>query len=245
MTALAVLAASGGGAAARHQPADAAPETSHLSFGRLRIMSSVRVQELLHKYEVGAGAWIMRSVLVVLAIVAAATVYDLNAFRNLSTQEGMDAAQLARNIAEGKGFTTSFIRPFSLNLLSKQAAKSSSPTLTNNVSIPARHPDLANAPIYPTLLAAVLKANPFGEPNLSKQQSFSIYLPDLWIAIFNQALLALAALLALMSLQYNLRTSVRLVYYSMFFETIMFVWEAATMTDEVRRLRVAAPSVSI
>src|SRR5882672_5345924 len=105
----------------------------------------------------------------------------------------MDAAQLARNIAEGKGFTTSFIRPFSLNLLSKQAAKSSSPTLTNNVSIPARHPDLANAPIYPTLLAAVLKANPFGEPNLSKQQSFSIYLPDLWIAIFNQALLALAA----------------------------------------------------
>ena len=29
----------------------------------------------------------------------------------------MDAAQLARNIAEGKGYTTLFIRPFSLYLV--------------------------------------------------------------------------------------------------------------------------------
>jgi hypothetical protein len=41
------------------------------------------------------------------------------AFKNLSTIEGMDAAQVGRNFAEGKGFTTEFIRPFSMYLVRK------------------------------------------------------------------------------------------------------------------------------
>ena len=155
----------------------------------------MRIQELLHKYEVGGGAALVRLGVVVLAVVSLGILYDVLAFRNLSTQEGMDAAQLARNLAEGKGYTTSFIRPLSLHLLDQQHSANEPPAAsavrTNNQSSP--HPDLANAPFYPAILAAVLKVNPFGEPDLSKEQTFSIYLPDLWIAVFNQLLLGLAA----------------------------------------------------
>jgi len=163
---------------------------------------SVRLQELLHKYEVGAGAYIVRFALVVAAVVALAVTYDMIGFRNLATQEGMDTAQLAGNIAEGKGYTTSFIRPLSLYLVEKQERTNSTNNYEGTTSpnpLPQRrgnaqgHPDLANAPIYPALLAGVLKVNPLGEPDLSKQQRFSVFPPDLWIAIFNQALFALAA----------------------------------------------------
>ena len=44
-------------------------------------------------------------------------IYNLHAYRNFATQEAMDSAQLARNMAEGNGYTTLFIRPFSLYLV--------------------------------------------------------------------------------------------------------------------------------
>jgi 4-amino-4-deoxy-L-arabinose transferase-like glycosyltransferase len=153
---------------------------------------SFRVQELIHRFEVGAGARVVSFIAVAVAVLGLGVLYDSIAFRNFSTQEAMDAAQLGRNIAEGKGFTTGFIRPFSLFLLARHRVPSQ-PTGTNAVSLPANHPDLSNPPVYPLLLALVLKVNPFGVPDLSKQQSFSTYAPDVWIGIFNQLLLALAA----------------------------------------------------
>jgi len=157
---------------------------------------SFRIQEFLHKYELGAGAAIIRFALVIMAVIALAIIYDLSAFHNLSTSEGMDAAQLARNLSEGKGFTTGFIRPLSLSLITKKNLDQKGGTrssATNKVSVAFNHPDLANAPLYPAILAAALKLNPFGEPDFSKEQSFSVYRPDLWIAFFNQLLFAIAA----------------------------------------------------
>src|SRR5439155_2226492 len=107
----------------------------------------------------------------------------------------MDAAQLARNLSEGKGFTTEFIRPLSLSLLAKKKLndeQNEKPSPTNSVAAALRHPDLANAPVYPLMLAGMLKLNPFAEPDLTKE-GFSVYLPDLWIALFNQLLLAVTA----------------------------------------------------
>ena len=43
--------------------------------------------------------------------------YDWRCYRNMNTAEAMDSAQVARNLAEGHGFTTLFIRPLSLYLL--------------------------------------------------------------------------------------------------------------------------------
>jgi len=57
-------------------------------------------------------------------------------FEGLVLPDAMDAAQVGRQISEGRGFTTQFLRPLSL-------AK---------VGVASRHSDLDNAPLYPLLL---------------------------------------------------------------------------------------------
>ena len=168
-----------------------------------------RLQEWIHKYEVGAGRKLVMRLVGLLAMIALAIFYNLAAFQNMFSPEGMDAAQLARNISEGKGFTTDCIRPLSLHLIYQRAtnvmAASERPTTTNALPsaleqtwidrLQVRHPDLANPPLYPLLLAGALKLNPYGWPDVTSADPFSIYLPDLWIAMFNQLLLLLAAIL--------------------------------------------------
>src|SRR4051812_24240614 len=148
---------------------------------------SFRLQEFLHKYEVGAGASLMRFISAAAAFIAVALVFDLVALRNFSSRDAMDAAQVGRNLAEGRGFTTSFIRPLSLYLLRNNGGSS------NSLPLPNKHPDLGNPPVYPGLLALVWKTKPFPVEDLSKKQNFSVYLPDLWIAVWNQLLLGIAA----------------------------------------------------
>jgi hypothetical protein len=170
----------------------------------------LRLQEVIYKYELGAGRSLLKYAAAVIAMIGLAVWYDTTAFRNLSTQEGMDAAQLARKLSEGKGFATDFIRPFSLGLLRKHslaqrpAAAPRAIGPTNAAATAATldvcrlnqlHPDLANPPLYPLLLAGALKLMPFGYPDLPAKptNSFTVYLPDLWIAMFNQLLLLVAA----------------------------------------------------
>jgi len=145
----------------------------------------MHIQEFIHKYSEGAGSRLVKLALVFFVMVGLAVWYDAAAFKNLSTIEGMDAAQVARNIGEGRGFTTDFVRPFSLHLLKQHGA-------TNEGVLKDNHPDLAQAPLYPALLAVALKAMPFKMPDLEKVKNFSVYAPDLWIAGFNQLLFLIA-----------------------------------------------------
>jgi hypothetical protein len=163
-------------------------------------------QEFIHKWEVGAGQRLVTVTAAILAFVGLAVWYDVRAFRGLSTVEGMDAAQLARNIARGEGYKTSFIRPFSVHLVkSRQEARTgenqgtsgTNGDVTAEQAKPAtvdkaedkRPPDVTNAPLFPALLAGVLKAMPFDYPDLILAKSFTVYTPDAWIAGFNQLLL--------------------------------------------------------
>ena len=146
---------------------------------------SVRIQELIHQFEEGGSSRFFRYVLAVIVMLAVAVCYNLTCFRNLSSLEGMDSAQLARNLAEGRGYTTLFIRPFSLHLVERHRTD-------HDPLIREAHPDLANPPLYPGLLALALKLMPFEYPDVSTGTSFSIYLPDLWIALFNQLLFLVA-----------------------------------------------------
>jgi hypothetical protein len=143
------------------------------------------LQDLIHKLTAGSGARALTAAIVFFGMVGLAVWYDLAGFKNLSTIEGMDASQLGRNIAEGRGFTTQFVRPFSIYLLKKHRSD-------GNAWPGERHPDLANAPLYPLLLAGVLKIMPFSYPDLSEAKQFSVYVPDLWIAGFNQLLFFVA-----------------------------------------------------
>ena len=165
------------------------------------------IQRLIHMLEAGAGLRYLRAFVLGLAVVGLALVYDLRAYRNFATQEAMDSAQLARNIAEGKGYTTLFIRPFSLYLVQRhnEAKHAATPTTTNvdfaNIKHNTSHPDLANPPVYPVVLAGLMKVRPFHypvelkKPFWSNSGRFWRYQPDFLIAVFNEILmLAVVAL---------------------------------------------------
>lgn len=160
-------------------------------------------QEFIHRLEQGAFGRIVQVAAVALLITAVAVTYDLRAFKNLSTAEGMDAAQLARNLAAGRGYTTYNISPLSIHLVkSKQAERIKEQEsakvavapqqLMDQAKLRNNHPDLANPPLYPYLLSLYLRAV---NPDYTTGRNFERSGPDLVIAIFNQLLLGLAALL--------------------------------------------------
>jgi len=167
------------------------------------------VQNLIHKLEVGAGRRVLRSAVLTLVVMGLAVLYDLRAYRNFSAPEAMDTAQLARNIADGKGYTTLFIRPLSLYLVQKhyQARQAGAPVRAGSdfAQIQTAHPDLANPPVYPVVLAGLMKALDLHfdvEMNSrfwSEGGRFLRYRPDFLIAVFNELLL-----LAVMALTFFL-----------------------------------------
>ena len=145
---------------------------------------SLKVQEFIHRLEEGAGSRHLKLALAFIVAAALLAGYDLLCYRNLTTEEGMDAAQLARNVAAGRGYTTSYIRPFSIFLLNRHHEKFD-PAIMEN------HPDLAQPPVYPGLLAALMKVLP-ARQELQGMQRFQVYRPDLGIALFNQGLFLIA-----------------------------------------------------
>jgi hypothetical protein len=169
----------------------------------------MRIQEIIqaaiHKMEVGGGARILRVAALVVAVLTLGVLFDSCAYRNFSTPEAMDSAQLARNIAEGKGYTTLFIRPFSLYLVQAHNEGGMTLALTNAdydiAQIKTAHPDLANPPVYPVVLAGLMKAGSFHydvelkKPFWSNSGRFAIYQPDFLIAVFNETLLLAAVVL--------------------------------------------------
>jgi len=163
------------------------------------------IQNLIHKLETGAMPRLLRIATLILAVIGLMLLYDLRDWRNMSTPEGMDAAQLARNIAEGRGYTTLFVRPFSLFLVQRHEQARGRVSITNGLPDFARiktaHPDLANPPVYPVLLAGLMKLLPFnysqqlGKPFWSDSGKFARFQPDFLISLFNQLLLAGAVVL--------------------------------------------------
>ncbi len=141
-------------------------------------MAAPGTQELIHSLEVGRGARAVKLIVFTLGVILFALWYNLNEFRSYNTKEAMEVGQLARNLAEGRGFTTHFIRPLTIQLVD------------DTQGVPARisrqaHPDLANPPLYPVMLAGLMKVLPF---RWDTPRSFWTYSPEVWIAIFNQVL---------------------------------------------------------
>ena len=114
--------------------------------------------------ETGAGYRLVRVAAVLFAFIGLLVYYDLHCYHNFAAPEAMDTAQLAKNIADGKGFTTSFIRPFSVYLIQRhnEAIYRSNPAspAADFGRIRGLHPDIVNAPVYPVLLAGLLKVAP-------------------------------------------------------------------------------------
>ena len=167
------------------------------------------LHDAIYKLEIGVGVKYLKWGLISLALVMLFVGYNWRAYRNMNTQEAMEAAQLARNLAEGKGFSTLFIRPFSIYLLTnhhKSVILAGAGTGADPARVKGLHPDLTTPPAYPLLLAGLLKIMPFpydipgaGGTGLEKAKikkyfwnregRFWWYPADFVIAMFNQMLL--------------------------------------------------------
>ncbi|MDX1952948.1 MAG: hypothetical protein SFY81_12270 [Verrucomicrobiota bacterium] len=143
-------------------------------------MQPFGLQEWIHKFEEGEGSRAIKIAAAILLFLALAVFWNVREFKNFNNAEAMDNAQLARNIAEGKGFTTRFIRPLSISILQRQQGADAQ-VLENP------HPDLANPPVYPLFIAGLMKILPF-EYEIPSGQSFLRYQPELLIAVANQLL---------------------------------------------------------
>jgi 4-amino-4-deoxy-L-arabinose transferase-like glycosyltransferase len=156
------------------------------------------LQESIHKLEVAGGMRYLKMGLAVLVFVTVIALYNVQSFKNMGTQEAMDSAQLARNIAEGKGYKTLFVRPFSMYLFKKHnemAPNAVDKRLAELTEIKTSHPDISNPPVYPIVLAGLMKVLPFDFSISTKPKSFWTskgefwrYQPDFLISVFNQLL---------------------------------------------------------
>src|ERR1041385_1425778 len=142
------------------------------------------LQDFIHKIEEGSWSPYVGSVLFGTLILTLMVLYDFRAYKNFANPEAMDAAQLARRIAEGKGYTTDCVRPLSIFLLQRKGAEDRVPSVAARLS--QNHPDLANPPVYPILLAGLLKVAPLNYQ--IDGATFRRFPPEVLIAVFNQAL---------------------------------------------------------
>ena len=115
------------------------------------------IQTWIHYFEEGAGILWIKAFLLTVCAAAAIVAYHFMEARNFTAPEAMDQAQLGRNIAEGRGFTTWYIRPLSIHLLQDKARAKGADV---NAVLRTAHPDLENTPLYPVLLAGLFKALP-------------------------------------------------------------------------------------
>ena len=164
------------------------------------------IQTVIHQLEEGGGLRVFKYMLLTLALVVLILSYNLRGFKNMSNPEAMDTAQLARNVAESKGYKTLFVRPFSVYLLQNAYADQHGVAPlgdhTDRGQLRGMHPDLANAPVYPLVLAGLMKTSSAlryqaagtATLNLGAKHvnvwnhggGFWIYPPDFWISLFNQ-----------------------------------------------------------
>jgi len=162
---------------------------------------SLWLQNIVHKLETGSGAALLRLLPWALLTILIVVGYNLRSYRNFTTQEAMDQAQLARNIAEGRGYTTKFVRPFSMFLLQRQnreRLESLTPEQKADLcQVKKDHPDISNPPVYPLVLAALMKTGLLPDTADTtvprafwfSGSSFVRYQPDFLISFFNQLLL--------------------------------------------------------
>jgi len=155
------------------------------------------VQKTITELESTGGRRLMWVFAGCLALAGLILWYDVWSYRGFSAPEAMDAAQVARNLADGHGYSTQCIVPLRLYLMHSNDRNGAAPqqALGNQGGYYA---DLGNPPFYPTLLAGLLK---WLNPNRqivtkngfwAQNGHFLRYKPEFIIAIFNQLLLMVA-----------------------------------------------------
>ena len=140
------------------------------------------IQDLVYNLEEGG----MRRVLVIVALafltVGLVAWVGISEFNGLRTQEAMDLAQQARQIATGHGLTTQLIRPLALWQVRARFG--------NDAPEVSAFPETLNPPLYPVLLGGLFKLGQLsGKIPMSVSpeaiKGMRVYPPDYIVLIFN------------------------------------------------------------
>jgi 4-amino-4-deoxy-L-arabinose transferase-like glycosyltransferase len=145
------------------------------------------LQDVVYNLDVGIGLQMLRAALYIGGVLVVMLWYTAGQFRGLDGAEAMDAAQLGRNIAVGRGYTTRNVQPASIGFL--QARN------------PARaaidfHPEITRPPVYPMLLAAGFRVI---RGAVLAPAAQGVYPPEQWVVVpVNHSFSLLSGLLVLL-----------------------------------------------
>lgn len=107
------------------------------------------VQDVVYNLDVGMGLQILRILLYIGIVLVLMLLYTASQFKGLKSESAMDSAQIARNIAYGRGYTTRNISPMSMKFV-QSVSPDRNPRIQN-------HPELIKPPVYPALLSAFFR----------------------------------------------------------------------------------------
>ncbi len=137
----------------------------------------LRLQTFVHSLTQGRLGQTLRMFFFLAASLGLLLAYHSIQFKGLDAPESMEVAHLARQIRDGQGFTTLHIRPATLDLLQKHGV--------NSAQIATRQPEIANAPLYPYMLAQVFRAAR-ARFDILPGQLFTIFPAENWCCIFSE-----------------------------------------------------------
>ena len=141
------------------------------------------IQDWIYALDGNAFKNSIRWLLASLFLIALTVLYLFTEARNFSNPEAMDMAQLGRNIAMGRGYTTHLIRPLSFRLYRERTAEKGQ-SVSGLLQQP--QPDLHNPPIYPVMLAGLFKLAPESfRTGLPKEVQLHRPKPEILITGFN------------------------------------------------------------
>ena len=109
-----------------------------------------QVQQVVHSIEQGRLAGLIRISLTIVGVGALALAYLFIEFKGLSAAEGIDQAQIARELAAGRGFSTKCLRPLAIQQIQSVTGR-----------IPASNfPETYHAPLNSMIDAVALEIFP-------------------------------------------------------------------------------------
>ena len=145
------------------------------------------LQGVIHRFEERS---IIRHAVLLLAglllFVGLGIAYNLGEARGFEAVEAMDAAQVARSLSRGEGFSTRFLRPRSLQMLRERQEEA--------VLAEGLQPDLSNAPAWPFLLSVAMIFMPFEFEIDKADGDMKRYQPEVQIGYLIQGLFFLSAI---------------------------------------------------
>lgn len=137
----------------------------------------LKVQEFLYSVTAGRMWNTLRGFFIVLAAIGLAALYQAIQFKGLDSKEAMEIGQVARQMSDGKGFTTLSLTPVSLWVFEEKKAGGSVYAI--------RQPEITHAPVYPFLLSKLFS---LGRVNfeIPSGKMFVQYAADGWICMVSE-----------------------------------------------------------